>query len=97
MAIHTNPQFALVCCRRQGKRTYGVQLVLLLLGAQAVQRHWLRLAVVGLVWTALGLVVITDPLDGVQDITMDTLGALLVIEGTVRLLVALLSGGKPPP
>ena len=38
-----------------------VQLVLLLLGTQAVQRHWLRLAALGLVWTALGLVVITDP------------------------------------
>ena len=71
-----------------------VQLVLLLLGAQAVQRHWLRLAFIGLVWTALGLVVIADPLDDVQDIAMEMLGALLVVEGAIRLLVALLSEGE---
>ena len=71
-----------------------VQLALLLLGAQAVQRHWLRLAAVGLIWAALGLVVIADPLDDVQDIAMEALGALLVVEGTVTLLVALLSEGK---
>lgn len=73
-----------------------VQLALLLLGAQAVQRHWLRLAIVGAGWAALGLVVIVDPLDGVQDITMHTLGALLMLEGTATLLSAVLSevGGR---
>lgn len=68
-----------------------VQLALLLLGAQAVQRHWLRLAIVGAGWAAFGLVVTADPLDGVQNITMHVLGALLVIEGAVALSSALLS------
>jgi uncharacterized membrane protein HdeD (DUF308 family) len=68
-----------------------VQLALLLLGAQAVQRHWLRLAVVGVLWTTLGLVVTADPLDGIHAMTMHALGALLVVEGVVTLLSALLS------
>lgn len=74
------------------------QIALLLLGAQAVQRHWLRLATIGLGWMALGLVVVTAPLDGVEDmldgvhhVTMHLLGALLMIEGAVTLLSALLS------
>lgn len=69
-----------------------VQLALLLVGAQAVQRHWRALALIGVAWTLLGLVVLIDPLDGVQDITMDGLGALLVIEGVVTLAVGLLAG-----
>ena len=43
---------------------------LLLLGVEAVRRHWLTLAVIGAIWAALGLGIIIDPLDGVQDITI---------------------------
>lgn len=69
-----------------------VQLALLLVGTQAVQRHWRSLALVGAAWALLGAVVLIDPLDGVQDITMDGLGALLVIEGSVILALGLLAG-----
>ena len=31
-----------------------IQLVLLLVGVQAVQRHWLTLAAIGAIWGALG-------------------------------------------
>lgn len=68
-----------------------VQLALLLVGSQAVQRHWRTLGAIGTAWTLLGLVVLIDPLDGVQDITTDMLGTLLVIEGVVTLAVGLLA------
>ena len=68
-----------------------VQLALLLLGMQAVQRHWRTLTAIGAGWILLGLIVAIDPLDGVQDITMHTLGAFLVIEGAVIAATALLT------
>ncbi|HTW26127.1 MAG TPA: hypothetical protein VME92_03290 [Acetobacteraceae bacterium] len=71
-----------------------VQLALLLLGLEAVQRHWLPLATIGAAWGLLGALVIIDPLDGVQNITLHTLGFLLVIEGASALLALLVSAAK---
>lgn len=71
-----------------------IQLVLLLLGAEAVRRHWLTLVVVGAIWIETGLVIVIDPLDGVQDITMRTLGALLMVEGLVGLAVGALANAR---
>lgn len=68
-----------------------VQLAFLLVGAQVVQRHWRLLALIGAAWALLGVIVLIDPLDGVQDITMHTLGALLMIEGVVTLGAGLLT------
>jgi uncharacterized membrane protein HdeD (DUF308 family) len=68
-----------------------IQLALLLLGVEAVQRHWLTLGTVGAIWGALGLGIIIDPLDGVQNITMHTLGIMLMIEGSVTLAAGLLA------
>lgn len=69
-----------------------VQLALLLVGMNAIQRHWRTLAVIGACWMLLGVVVIIDPLDGVQNITMHSLGALLMIEGLITLAAGLLAG-----
>ncbi len=73
-----------------------IQLALLLVGVQAVQRHWLTLAAVGAIWGALGLGILIDPLDGVQNVTMHTLGLLLVLEGLATLLTGLLAHAAGP-
>jgi uncharacterized membrane protein HdeD (DUF308 family) len=68
-----------------------IQLMLLLVGMKAVQHHWRSLALIGAIWTGLGVVVLVDPLDGVQDITMHALCALLLIEGGIGLIAGLLA------
>jgi uncharacterized membrane protein HdeD (DUF308 family) len=68
-----------------------IQLTLLLLGVEATQRHWLTLATVGAIWAALGFGIVIDPLDGVQNITMHTLGLMLAFEGVVTAIAGLLS------
>jgi uncharacterized membrane protein HdeD (DUF308 family) len=69
-----------------------VQLALLLVGMQAFQRHWRSLALIGVAWILIGLIVMIDPLDGVQDISMNVLGSLLVLEGVVTLGAGVLAG-----
>jgi uncharacterized membrane protein HdeD (DUF308 family) len=73
-----------------------IQLALLLVGVQAVQRHWLTLASLGAIWGALGFGILVDPLDGVQNITMHTLGLLLVFEGLATLALGLLAHSAGP-
>jgi uncharacterized membrane protein HdeD (DUF308 family) len=68
-----------------------IQLMLLLVGMKAIQHHWRSLALVGAIWTGLGVVVLVDPLDGVQDITMHALSALLLVEGGVGLVAGMLA------
>jgi uncharacterized membrane protein HdeD (DUF308 family) len=68
-----------------------VQLALLLVGMEAVRRHWRSLVLIGIIWILLGLVVAIDPLDGVQNITMHALGVVLVLEGLVTLAVGFLA------
>ncbi|MBV9655212.1 MAG: hypothetical protein JOZ42_11685 [Acetobacteraceae bacterium] len=73
-----------------------IQLALLLVGVQAAQRHWLTLAAIGAIWGALGLGILIDPLDGVQNVTMHTLGLLLVFEGLATLVLGLLAHATGP-
>ena len=73
-----------------------IQLALLLVGVQAAQRHWLTLASLGAIWGALGFGILVDPLDGVQNITMHTLGLLLVFEGLATLALGLLAHSAGP-
>lgn len=69
-----------------------VQIALLLIGMQAVQHHWRSIAMIGVLWSALGLVVLVDPLDGIQDITLHTLGGFLIVEGAVAVLAGITTG-----
>lgn len=68
-----------------------VQIVLLLLGVKAVQRHWLSLAVIGTGWGMLGLGIGAEAFEGIQAATVHWFGILLVIEGAVSLLAGVLS------
>jgi uncharacterized membrane protein HdeD (DUF308 family) len=71
-----------------------VQLLLLLLGVQAVRRHWQWLALIGAAWIALGLIVVIDPLERAQKFTMHILGELLVLEGAVVIIVWVLNSSR---
>ena len=71
-----------------------IQLGLLLLGVEAVRRHWVTLAVAGFLWTLLGVVILAAPLEGIHAITMQALSLLLVIEGVVTLTAGFLAGAR---
>jgi uncharacterized membrane protein HdeD (DUF308 family) len=71
-----------------------VQMVLILLGVEAIQHHWKVITGIGLSWTALGLFVIVDPLEGMQSFTMHSLGLLLAIEGVIGLLLWMINGRR---
>lgn len=63
-----------------------IQLAILLIGTRAVKRQWAVLPLVGLVWMALGVWVLTHVTNGILVIATDLLGALLLVEGLVVLL-----------
>ena len=64
-----------------------IQLAFLLLGAEAIQRQWVVLGVIGLVWGLLGVAVLTEAVEHIQLYTMHILGLLLLVEGCVTVLV----------
>ncbi|HTC25817.1 HdeD family acid-resistance protein [Dyella sp.] len=65
-----------------------VRLILLLLGHDFIRRRWLMLALVGLVWAALGAAIFIDALDGVTYFPIHVFGYLLLIEAVVTLVVS---------
>ena len=66
-----------------------IQLAFLLLGAEAIRRHWIILVVVGLTWALLGAAIVGETFEHIRGYTMHLLGMLLLIEGSVALLVSL--------
>lgn len=70
-----------------------IQLALLLFGAGFLRRNAYLLALIGLLWAALGLVILIDGLDGVRYFPLTLFGAVLLAESIVTLLVASNSDG----
>ena len=63
-----------------------IRLVLLLLGADFIRRHWRMLAVIGAVWGVLGLALFIDALDGVMYFPIHIFGYILILEALVTLV-----------
>jgi uncharacterized membrane protein HdeD (DUF308 family) len=63
-----------------------IQLTFLLLGAEAVRRHWIVLAAVGVTWALLGIAIMTESFEHIRGYTMHILGVLLVVEGCATML-----------
>src|SRR3954468_3732142 len=68
-----------------------IRLLLLLLGAEVVQRRWRVLLMVGAIWAALGIAIMLDALDGATVVRPHYFGYLLLIEGVVSLLAGMLA------
>lgn len=68
-----------------------IRLLLLLLGAEVVQRRWRALLVIGAVWAALGLFTMLDALDGATLIRPHYFGYLLLLEGLISLLAGMVA------
>ncbi len=64
-----------------------IQLAFLLLGGEAIRRHWVVLGAIGLAWLLLGVAIVTGAVENIHLYTMHVLGFLLVIEGCVTLLI----------
>jgi uncharacterized membrane protein HdeD (DUF308 family) len=62
-----------------------IRLAMLLVGARALRHKWPVLAVVGLFWMSLGLVIMTDASDGVSVVATEAFGILLAFEGFIAL------------
>jgi uncharacterized membrane protein HdeD (DUF308 family) len=73
-----------------------IRLLLLLLGAEVVQRRWRILLTIGGLWTALGVAIVLDAFDGSTVVRPHYFGFLLLIEGVVSLLAALLATTRRP-
>jgi Uncharacterized conserved protein len=69
-----------------------IRLLFLLLGARALKPMWRYLMVAGIVWMALGALILFDLSDGVLTVVQDTFAFFLVIEGAVELIAALSRG-----
>lgn len=65
-----------------------IRLVLLLLGADFIRRHWHVLATVGLAWGVIGVSLMIDALDGVLNFPLTLFGYLLLADSLVSLVVA---------
>ncbi|MFE0753434.1 HdeD family acid-resistance protein [Inquilinus sp. NPDC058860] len=65
-----------------------VRLALLLLGADAVRRHWRSFAAFGLAWGALGIGIFVDGLDNVPYFPIHTFAYLLLVDAAIALLLA---------
>lgn len=73
-----------------------IRLLLLLLGAEVVQRRWRLLLAIGVLWAALGLAIVIDAFDGSTIVRPHYFGYLLLLEGIVSLLAALLAVTRRP-
>ena len=58
-----------------------IRIAMLLVGARALRRKWLVLAILGMVWMALGLAIMADTTDGLSVVTVEAFAILLLIEG----------------
>ncbi|MET0969044.1 MAG: protease [Tardiphaga sp.] len=65
-----------------------IRLLLLLLGAEVVQRRWRVLLAIGGAWAAIGAAIVCDAFDGSTVIRPHYFGFLLLLEGLVALLAA---------
>jgi uncharacterized membrane protein HdeD (DUF308 family) len=65
-----------------------IRLLLLLLGAELIQRRWAILAGLSLLWGAIGVAILIDALDGDTVIQPRYFGYLLLLEGVVALAAA---------
>ncbi len=68
-----------------------IRLLLLLLGAELVQRRWRVLLLIGILWSGLGIAIMLDALDGSTNVRPHYFGYLLLLEGIVSLFAALLA------
>lgn len=71
-----------------------IRLAILLVGARSVRRQWLLLPAIGALWIMLGVLLIADVSDGVLSVTIDTLGVLLLVEGSAGLIGAFASTSR---
>ncbi len=72
-----------------------IHIILLLLGAEMIRRHWRILGLVGLVWFLLGLGLFIDGLDGSIWVRPHYLGLLMLAEGCFTTIAGLGSSGAP--
>ena len=70
-----------------------IRLVVLLLGAEATRGKWLSMAIVGILWLAVGIVIIGDDADGITVIATQTFAYFLIAEGVIALLLMTASPG----
>lgn len=63
-----------------------IRLALLLLGADFIRSRWHVLALVGVLWAALGVAIFIDALDGDVYFPVHIFGYLLILEGIVTLV-----------
>lgn len=68
-----------------------IRLLLLLLGAEVVQRRWRVLLAIGAIWAAFGVAIMIDAFDGATVIRPHYFGYLLLLEGIVTLLAGMLA------
>lgn len=71
-----------------------IRLAILLVGARSVRRQWPLLPAIGALWIMLGVLLIADVSDGVLSVTIDTLGVLLLVEGSAGLMGAFASTSR---
>jgi uncharacterized membrane protein HdeD (DUF308 family) len=64
-----------------------IRLILMLMGVDFVRERWRWLAVIGVVWAAVGIAIIVDAAEGVAYFPIHIFAALLLIEGLVSLAV----------
>jgi uncharacterized membrane protein HdeD (DUF308 family) len=58
---------------------------MLLVGARALKRKWLGLAVLGILWMALGLAIMADASNGLSVVAVEAIAILLLFEGFLAL------------
>jgi uncharacterized membrane protein HdeD (DUF308 family) len=73
-----------------------IRLLLLLLGAELVQRRWRVLLGIGILWSGLGVAIMIDAFDGSTRVRPHYFGYLLLLEGIVSLFAALLAAKLQP-
>jgi uncharacterized membrane protein HdeD (DUF308 family) len=64
-----------------------IRLILMLMGVDFVRQRWRWLAVIGVIWAALGIAIVVDAVEGVVYFPIHLFAAILLIEGLVSLAV----------
>jgi uncharacterized membrane protein HdeD (DUF308 family) len=68
-----------------------IRLLILLLGAEVVQRRWRLLLAIGALWAALGVAIMIDAFDGSTVVRPHYFGYLLLLEGIISLLAGMIA------
>lgn len=71
-----------------------MRLLLLLLGAELVQRRWQVLLVVGALWAVTGVAIASDAIGGAHIIRPHYYGHLLLLQGVITLIAGLLASQR---